>query len=399
MMKTNQPTYNELTKRVFELENELKRQKETEIRLRQSVREYRILTEAQKDVVIRLSPSGRIEYCSPVIQKFGGYDPAGDIGRDMSEYFADPREFEQGINLLTEIVDHKTPATFEFLFQPLDKPPFYVELSGTPILKNGRVEAIHCIMRDISIRKDMEKKLKTTNETLNKVLSASPVGIGFFQDGKIQWSNPAMRRIFGYDSADSFDNKDPAILFPSREEAERVFKVVENKLSTNKPVKMDVIFKRKNNEFFPGHLMMSCLDEDDPMEKIIFTISDISWRKHAEQDRMKREKLQGVLELSGAVCHELNQPLQVIAYLSDMMVVEEDNPLFKEINIIKEQIQKMGNLTRKLMRITRYETCEYPGGIRIIDLNKAAEGGGLEKESIKAMTGKPSNHKTVSKYG
>jgi len=40
--------------------------------------------------------------------------------------------------------------------------------------------------------------------------------------------------------------------------------------------------------------------------------------------------------------------------------------------MIKEQIDEMGSITRKLMRITKYETKDYTEGSIIIDIDKAA---------------------------
>ncbi|MCK5339748.1 MAG: response regulator transcription factor, partial [Desulfobulbaceae bacterium] len=43
------------------------------------------------------------------------------------------------------------------------------------------------------------------------------------------------------------------------------------------------------------------------------------------QDRLKeREKLQGVLEMAGAVCHEINQPLQAVSGWSEILLMNAD---------------------------------------------------------------------------
>ena len=54
------------------------------------------------------------------------------------------------------------------------------------------------------------------------------------------------------------------------------------------------------------------------------------------------EKFQGVIETSGAVCHELNQPLQIISGNCEllMMDIEKNSPVYKRIKIIQEQIKK-----------------------------------------------------------
>lgn len=39
-------------------------------------------------------------------------------------------------------------------------------------------------------------------------------------------------------------------------------------------------------------------------------VLDVTERKILEEERLQREKLEAVLEIAGAVCHELNQPLR-----------------------------------------------------------------------------------------
>ncbi len=86
------------------------------------------------------------------------------------------------------------------------------------------------------------------------------------------------------------------------------------------------------------------------------------------------KKFQGVIETSGAVCHELNQPLQIISGNCELLMLDinDDNPFYKKIKVIQEQVKKMADITSKLMKITKYETKAYLKG-KIIDLDKASE--------------------------
>jgi DNA-binding response OmpR family regulator len=88
----------------------------------------------------------------------------------------------------------------------------------------------------------------------------------------------------------------------------------------------------------------------------------------------RRAKIQGVLEMAGAVCHEMNQPLQAITGYMDLIMMEEDSrsQILERLQLMKKQIDRMGLITRKLMRITTYETREYTHGTKIIDIDKSA---------------------------
>ncbi len=84
-------------------------------------------------------------------------------------------------------------------------------------------------------------------------------------------------------------------------------------------------------------------------------------------------KLQGVLEMAGAICHELNQPLMSISGYSELLLMDipENKPQYTNIKKIKGQIDRLGEITRKLMTITRYKTKGYLKG-KIIDINEAS---------------------------
>ncbi len=96
--------------------------------------------------------------------------------------------------------------------------------------------------------------------------------------------------------------------------------------------------------------------------------------RHAERVWLQRERLQGVLELAGAVCHELNQPIQVLyAYCErSLQEVFEEDPLHDRIKNIISKIETMVLITKKLERISTYQTKDYIQGIKIIDIDKAS---------------------------
>jgi len=97
-------------------------------------------------------------------------------------------------------------------------------------------------------------------------------------------------------------------------------------------------------------------------------------RRQLEEERLQRERLEGVIEMAGAACHEFNQPLQTLLGYSHLLLknLPKDSPLFGEIEEIKKSIDQLGKITHKIMHITRYETKEYIGGSKIIDIDKAS---------------------------
>lgn len=102
---------------------------------------------------------------------------------------------------------------------------------------------------------------------------------------------------------------------------------------------------------------------------------DITDKKTMEAEFIQSEKLKGVLEMSGAVCHEMNQPMTSamihLQLLCDDLFHDfgENFPYRENIDEISNSINRMRIITNKLMGINRYRTQEYIQGQTIIDID------------------------------
>ena len=84
----------------------------------------------------------------------------------------------------------------------------------------------------------------------------------------------------------------------------------------------------------------------------------------------KRERLAAVLETVGAICHELNQPLMVLSGQLDLL--EMDVGRNSRVQILREQAERMGEITRKLQSVRGYASKPlFKKDLRILDVEKA----------------------------
>jgi PAS domain S-box-containing protein len=116
------------------------------------------------------------------------------------------------------------------------------------------------------------------------------------------------------------------------------------------------------------------MDHQGQLSGSVAALSDLTDKNRAAQDRMQKEKLESVLETAGAVCHELNQPLQALSGYTELLAVKlGDHEAGAYIEKLLAQIERMRDITDNLQGITRYETTDYAGNTRIIDIHKASE--------------------------
>lgn len=104
---------------------------------------------------------------------------------------------------------------------------------------------------------------------------------------------------------------------------------------------------------------------------------DLTDKNRAARDRAQKEKFQGVLETAGAVCHELNQPLQVISGYAELMMVDlaEGDTHYDLAGQFLEQVGRIADITGKLQKITRYKTMDYGRHAKIIDIHHSSGDG------------------------
>ena len=92
---------------------------------------------------------------------------------------------------------------------------------------------------------------------------------------------------------------------------------------------------------------------------------------------LEHEKFQGVMEMAGAVCHEMNQPLQIVLSNSELILnglinSEQQDTLLKTI---RKNTERIGRLTQQIMRITKYRAKDYlDGKSKIIDIEQSTRG-------------------------
>ena len=117
------------------------------------------------------------------------------------------------------------------------------------------------------------------------------------------------------------------------------------------------------------------LDSNNEPGGWVAVLADLTEKNRAIHDRLQRERLESVLETAGAVCHELNQPLQTLSGYTELLVVRIGAQQAGADYLAKmmDQIERMRDITDKLQGITRYETMDYTENSRIINIHQSSE--------------------------
>jgi len=140
----------------------------------------------------------------------------------------------------------------------------------------------------------------------------------------------------------------------------------------------EMVFSETGKRLFKVSTTFLTLKENDV---VILAMEDITELKKQERVLIENERLRAAMETGGAVCHEMNQPLMALSGYVDLMMLDhqEENKNYKMLKTMRQSVDRLGDITRKLMNLTRYQTKSYLKG-RIVDLEQASRTAGPDAE-------------------
>ncbi len=167
--------------------------------------------------------------------------------------------------------------------------------------------------------------------------------------------NRAFTDVTGYTAAEAIGNN-PAVLLASGKQ-DKVFQdAMWNEIQTRGCWHGEIWNKRKNGQIYPEWRSITTLtDAHGCVTHYIGIFSDISERKHMEEQLRQSQKMEAVGELAGGIAHDFNNILMVIIGYCDMLKMKLENDVSQLLDI--DQISKAANraavLTSGLLTFSR----------------------------------------------
>ena len=245
----------------------------------------------------------------------------------------------------------------------------WVELNVSPITWEG-ADALLVGMIDRTERIQAEEALRESEARYRTLFEHADDAIFFETENReIVDVNRRACEMFGYSRQELLEMK-TSDLFDPGEGAQNIY--VNPALSFETPTEIE----GRNHEGRKIPLEYTFTPLVSGRKTVFMSIvRDCTERKKSEEARVDQEKMEAILEMTGAVCHELSQPMMAIYGYTELvgMKMSKNNPLYHQIVKIAKQVDRMGRITTKLMRIARYKTRDYFDGTRIIDIDRSSE--------------------------
>jgi PAS domain S-box-containing protein len=198
--------------------------------------------------------------------------------------------------------------------------------------------------------------------------SASQAIVAVDRAGQIVLANHRADEIFGYSREELLGQRIEMLLPESR----RGHHVHERDEYFSRPrirpmgTGVDLAARRKDGTEFPVEVSLSYVETDGGMFAIAF-VSDISQRKHLEEQLLHAQKMEAVGRLAGGVAHDFNNMLTVISGYNRMILDELSpmDPLRGYAEEVLKAADRAGALTNQLLAFSRRQIMRP----RVINVN------------------------------
>jgi PAS domain S-box-containing protein len=335
--------------------------KNTEEALKQSEEKYRELINTSTDAIISTDSQTLITIWNSGAERVFGYKEKEMLGQSILTIF--PTTLHK--YLAREIINIKNIGTTKHTNRIFETDGLKRDCTTVPIevsLSTRKAEnnsIITTIIRDISIRKEAEEKLRESEERYRDLFeNASDFIQSCNAEGKLIYVNKAWRNALGYSEKEVPNLKFSDIIHPDyiKHCNLTLQKVISGE--TVNSVETGFIAKDKRLILVEGNVNPVSQNGKVVATRAIFR--DITIRKEAEEKLRKIDQMKS--EFLSNVSHELRTPLQSIGGFTKLILTGKvPDPATQQefLQIIDREAMHLGNLINGLLDMSRLEVGRF----------------------------------------
>ncbi len=336
--------------------------------------------EAGADGVVVLDDAGRILFVNRAAERITGFARDGLLGSELVDLVPDHQR-SQIADAISRVLAGVNVDAFDLNLLTTSGSPVWVSASTSTVLAG--TGAVILAFRDVTAERALEHELRSTKEFLERLIDSTVDAIiaADFK-GRIILFNQGAERLFGFRARDVLHKKPVWELYDTGG-ARQVMRMLRSPSfggvgrleQTRREVRIST------GDMVPVSMTASIVYEGEREVATVGILTDLRERIRMEQrllDAQQKlqlsEKQALVAELAGAAAHELNQPLTSIMGYAQLIQKQSaaDAAHLRAVGVILAEAERMAGIVKKVGKITRYETTDYVGSARMLDLDRAA---------------------------
>ncbi len=297
-------TFNEMTSRLRDLIEQLKRSEQQQLDLLNNT----------SSVIYIKDLKSRYIFINRMFEEIFNISNSYISGKTDDMFFPQKvAETFQANDL--KVIEDNSILEFEEVVPQADGLHTYISVKFPLKNSSGEIYAICGISTDITARKHQEEELRKLRNYLYNIINSMPsMLIGIDSNGLItQWNNQA-QKTSGIDEADAMGQPLHQILPRLESEMEQVFNAIKTRQEQSDHKRQVMIDGNVHYEDITIFPLIT-----NGIEGAVIRIDDVTERIRIEEMMIQSEKMLSVGGLAAGMAHEINNPLGGIMQTSEVM--------------------------------------------------------------------------------
>ena len=282
------------------------------------------------------------------------------VGRNFLDLVA-PGDRERIWKCFSDTLERGFSSAFEFKSLSPSGKEYFSEVNALVIRDAaGRPLEAVAVIRDISHRKEVERKLAESKEMYRNLIDNIQEAVFMIdQDGIVRFVSAAIERISGFKPDDLIGRNFTDFVY--REDLEYI-KGQFGKLASNILEPDEYRLLCKNGDIRWIYSSSRPIFIDGRFFGINGILADIHERKIAQETLSRQQellrqaqKMEAIGTMAGGIAHDFNNLLMGIQGRASLMLMESDSghPQYSHLKGIEEYIKSAAELTRQLLGLAR----------------------------------------------
>ncbi|MDH5743993.1 MAG: PAS domain-containing protein, partial [Candidatus Aminicenantes bacterium] len=192
------------------------------------------LFESAQEAIVLADREGHVIRINSEFTRLFGYTKDEIVGKHIDRLVA-PEDCQEQALFITQRTAHGEKMRLETVRRRKDGRLINVSILASPIIVEGRLEAIYGIYRDITEQKKVIDELRNSEKRFHDIALSSADWIWEVdRDGKYTFASGRVKQLLGY-SPEEIIGKSPFDLM-TQEEAQRVKEIFDQVASEKKPI-------------------------------------------------------------------------------------------------------------------------------------------------------------------
>ncbi len=231
----------------------------------------------------------------------------------------------------------------------------YYLVTCTPVLdKEGNIRKVIHVATDITVRREMEKELRESENRFRRIYDDTPVMMqSIDKDLIIRNVNKKWLETLGYDPDEILGNTVESVMTPESRAA--LQDVIKDFWSVGEVRDVPHDYLKKDGTVL-SVIIDSIVWDDSIWGKVSLSVlRDVTQRRILQKQLLQAQKMEAIGTLAGGVSHDFNNILQVVLGYSELLLGDEGLPQRYQADLqkINESAKRGAELVQRLLTFSR----------------------------------------------